>query len=304
MRFLTWAKERFPILNVTTAFVMAIAAKFSLQSDKLIQWSFQDLACGVLVLCHLFILRALDEHKDFESDKIYHPERILQKGLITLREIRIYGWIAFAIEMVCFLFSHPGPFAWGVFAFLWMWTLLMYKEFWIKHWLRPRLFIYSLSHLLVSPLIFLSVASLYLPPATEIPEQLWVLLTLSLATGFLYEIARKNKSAEEDQKGEISFSLLYGRRTTGILIGLAAASSLWAGAAFLPKPGWILSLYWVIGVLDFVLLISVLSKFVQEPTLKGRKKNEGVAGLISIWAMLFPIVSFILQSQHSWNHLP
>ena len=277
MKFLIWAKDRFPFLNVTTAFVMAAAAKLAVEAGPLLTWTFRDLAAGLFILTHLFILRVFDEHKDFKSDQIYHPERALQKGLISLKEIKFYGWVAGFIQVVAYFLLDSQFALLPGWAFLWLWTFFMFKEFGLRHWLREHIFIYSFSHLLISPILFWLVMSVYNHQLWPITTPMILLLLLSLQTGFLYELTRKNKTTSEDEKGEMSFSSVYGRGLVGGFIGFIGLLTLMTGAQFL-KHWEALSLTYVVGaiVIESLLLLSLL-KFWKNPTTDGRKKNEGIS---------------------------
>ena len=63
-------------------------------------YSLRSLAGAVMLLCMFFHLRVFDEHKDFEEDGRHYPQRVLQRGLVTLRHLKILGGIALALELV------------------------------------------------------------------------------------------------------------------------------------------------------------------------------------------------------------
>src|SRR5262245_27757810 len=85
-----WAHERFPLANgvfFVLLYVLALVVGRSVVSGPIVL-SWHDLP-GVAALWSFFLwLRVLDEHKDFENDRVAHPQRVLQRGLVTLGDLR------------------------------------------------------------------------------------------------------------------------------------------------------------------------------------------------------------------------
>ena len=90
----------------------------------------------VFLLCIFFHLRVFDEHKDYALDVVHYPQRVLSRGLITLRHLKILGGIAIAVEVLCALLSGwAAVVAVGVtVAFSWV----MLYEFFVPRWLRAH----------------------------------------------------------------------------------------------------------------------------------------------------------------------
>src|SRR5689334_1366816 len=85
--------ERFPLLNGFMFFVLysttyAISSYYTSPAGSL-RLDSRFFSGFVAVYCFFFHLRVFDEHKDFEKDCIYHPQRVLQSGLITLKNLRL-----------------------------------------------------------------------------------------------------------------------------------------------------------------------------------------------------------------------
>ena len=97
-----WMRERFPARNaVFFAVFHATALLVARASDggtpMAVTW--RDLACFPAVWCFFLMLRVFDEHKDFAADAVAHPDRVLQRGAITLGHLRIVGVLAIAVQL-------------------------------------------------------------------------------------------------------------------------------------------------------------------------------------------------------------
>ena len=123
-KWITYLAERFPV-PVTAALGFATAAAATARVDT---WATARGAALMFLL--LFHLRVFDEHKDYEEDCRHYTERVLQRGLITLRDLKILGGIAIGLEIVFCALRGPTPLAaWSVaFGF----SVLMLKEFFVR----------------------------------------------------------------------------------------------------------------------------------------------------------------------------
>lgn len=306
LRLNAWFQERFPIGTVITGILIYVSCKIILFTPVggSTSWSFSDIAGGLMIAFHFLILRIFDEFKDYEYDKIYNPERIVQKGIIKLNELKILGLIAFALQLVCFsLVSELKISATLAFSFLWIWTLLMFKEFFIKEYLKPKLLLYSFLHLLVSPLLVV-VIYFSLNRSESLSPVLYSLFGLNLLTGFLYEISRKLKGIEEDQKGSLSFSEIYGRSISSAFLSLSYFLTLVLGYYLFSQVG--LQNYrilWVCIVILFVFgFVVSLNAYLKQPTKKTRKWLEANTGLLTFTLYLLPMILLIMNSIHTWGN--
>jgi len=221
-RFLAWMAERFPAANAVMCLIVWSAA---------LTWGRFCTAPGPIALCPLdavgflatygyfFMLRVFDEHKDYELDKVTHPGRVLQRGLITLHHLRVAGAVAIGVQLGASLLLDRGA---GKVTLAWVaalaWSVLMAKEFFVGEWLRPRLLVYALTHMVAMPLaihwmVRMGSGSLPLPP-----EALLLPLT-SYAYGFAIEIGRKLKAPEDERPGVDSYTRVFGTRQAPVVLG-------------------------------------------------------------------------------------
>ncbi len=289
-RLKLWLDERFPIMNfISGAFIYLLAkAIVIIENPQLYSWNVSDLKAMVVPMAHLFLLRVFDEHKDFESDKIHYPNRVIQKGIFTLAEVRKFGFIAFILQIIAVLSISRANDILGVYLLMWFWTFLMTKEFFVKEWLKSQLFLYGLSHLVVTPLIFLCCLALAAGVLNITIAWQWA-LWIALVTGWIYEVTRKTKGQEEET-GDMSYSKLWGRQKACAIILLTVIVTHVLIYYFFVSLNINLNIFWIGSSLLGLLTVLSLWKYVKEPRAKNRKANEGVMALTSLYAFLVPII--------------
>src|SRR5687767_2798351 len=102
-RFKLYLDERFPVaVNLTLFAALTLAIQAAAQATDggrlLVSWR-----TGVVFLTLTLItlhLRLMDESKDYEEDKIAHPERLVSRGVITLAELNRVAAIVIGIEVL------------------------------------------------------------------------------------------------------------------------------------------------------------------------------------------------------------
>jgi hypothetical protein len=285
-----WLSERFPYINFISGFIIFFFAKSvivltnSNENDAL---HFQDVFAMLIPTLHLFLLRVFDEHKDYLSDQIHYPHRILQKGIFTLAEVRQLGYGAFGLQILCFLALKPTPLAYLSFMFLWLWTFLMIKEFFAKDFLKQKLLLYAWLHQMVTPILFLTLLILC-AGAFNFSKAWGLSLMLSVALGWLYENARKTKGQEEET-GDLSYSQIFGSKGSVLILFISTALTCFLIYELFQTLN-IENLIYTNLIGAFLALAGLTNlKYLKQPTAKNRKKNEGVVALISIYAFLTPI---------------
>jgi 4-hydroxybenzoate polyprenyltransferase len=107
-------------------------------------------------LSYLFELRIFDEFKDYKHDSLYYPDRPIQKGIISLHELKHIGTINFLIQGILVITFRPNIY---LFCIVQCYTLLMSRDFFIKDWLEKHFSLNILLHEIVTPFIFLYLMS-------------------------------------------------------------------------------------------------------------------------------------------------
>lgn len=189
------------------------------------------------------LMRIADEFKDRDDDRRCRPYRPVPRGLVSLRELALVG-LAIAVMQLVLLWVL-APAAWWLLLLTWFWFALMGLEFFVPHWLRAHLLAYTLSHMVIVPLIaLLAVGIAALPAGTPLPwPELLPLLGLCFCNGLAIEFARKIRLPQHEEPGVETWSVRWGlrsalRRWLAVLVlslplALAAARPVGAEARLL-----------------------------------------------------------------------
>jgi hypothetical protein len=233
-KYYLYTKERFPI---PATFSYAAALYYmSYFFPNVIQnrapFNLAESIAGCLVFfMALFEIRLLDEHKDYEKDVIAHPERMLSKGIITLADLRKLLYVMVALQTAMAIYLGPAPFV--VWLVMQVFSLLMFREFFVPEFLNRHMGLYLLSHQVSVPLALLfgitqRAGLCYLGSAQ--PVLLALFLFGSMMATINFEIARKTWSADREHEHADSYTKVWGIGGTVIVNQVIA---LLAGASFL-----------------------------------------------------------------------
>lgn len=278
-RFLTYQKERFPFLAHG---VMIGAFTFSAVSYSRIcrgEDGFIDIGdflIGVFATITLFFLvRIFDEFKDKEDDAKYRSYLPVPRGLISLKELRVIGWVVGLIQIaVIAIFQWEMLYLYGIVL---GYLLLMGVEFFVPEWLKKRQILYITSHMVIIPLIDIYASGLDWLLGGDAPH--WGLawfFAVSYMNGLVLEFGRKIRTPETEEEGVVSYTKMYGTKG-GVIIWLLlmlVTLGLAIGATNYANYGWI-----AILILSVCYLICALPGilFLRRPTKKGSKYIEYAA---------------------------
>jgi len=190
VRWITYLKERFPL----PTYILLVGG-ISLSGLYLNHGSFALIPFFISffgLILFFALLRLMDELKDFEKDKIAHPDRPLPRGLLQKKEVSrtinrgevsllVYSLLIFE------LLNFPAALAY-VFLAIYLW--LMYREFYLGEWLVNRPFLYAISHQGILFLIAAFAVAVNRPLLIAEPSTLAFGLLL-LGSFFTYEVCRK-----------------------------------------------------------------------------------------------------------------
>jgi len=257
--FWAYLQERFPLQAngaliasyFTANYLLALGTLIRAGQPLEISWRFP---AGCLVLLFMFFhIRVIDEHKDYEQDRVVHPNRILSRGLVTLTQLRRIGLIGVYVELAfSYLFGFPALMMCLVLlASSW----LIYKEFYIGETLNRHLLANAFLHLIIMPLYSLFVFSLatdQFPWFAPIPMLLYA--WVSYGVGLAYEIARKTRAPMDERPGLITYSSVIGAYPSayGSLLALLFSGVMSALVGVLMNFAW-----WYHGTVVVLLLIVV-----------------------------------------------
>lgn len=209
-----FAKERFhPVSHLAMILVFLLAHILVAHSLYPIDHNFLDYAILFLgVLAFYFKLRLYDEVKDYELDVVINKHRPLPRGLLTHKDMYKGMFLCIVIELLTF--SRLGPISAGSMLVAVLYSLVMYKEFFIPEKIRPLLTTYALLHTIVTTLLSFAIFS-YLSKL----NLLQVIINptfLSFALGNwmlfnIFEFGRKTFATSEERENVDTYSSLFGR---------------------------------------------------------------------------------------------
>jgi 4-hydroxybenzoate polyprenyltransferase len=226
-RWNIYFKERFPLIpNLLVALGIThsarILAEFNSGYTSSILTTVLAVIGGMLFLAQI---RLMDEYKDFDKDKIAHPDRPLPRGLFTHAEFGL--WISrFNITMILlavimgFLLNSVAGI---LFAVGTVYLYLMFREFFVGEWLSKRPLLYAITHQLILFPMGAFVYSCYHKEVLTDLNVFWFCMML-LGAFFGFEVGRKlDPSAHPILK---TYLTQFGKnKTMFLLIGLLAIAT-------------------------------------------------------------------------------
>lgn len=213
MKFLYfYLKKRFPILSLSLFALLTITG---IAKTIQVQANYgKSILLSLVYISFLFHLRVLDEFKDYQYDNKYHPDRPVQRGEISLDQIRIVGIINFVIMLSASIIASDLLIV-PIFLLVLFYSLIMYKEFFIKNFYERSPIFYLISHQIVFiPLCFYFYSSLN--------SSFWHINNVNKLSLFCYtlipmvliEIGRKmsHRFDEQGNKTNDTYAFVWGER--------------------------------------------------------------------------------------------
>ena len=305
-RFLAWMGERFPVANGILALVLfagALLCGRSLAQDGRVPLRIGDLLGFLAVYGFFLMLRVFDEHKDYRDDCVLYPGRVLQRGLITLGHLKVAGVLAILAQAGASIYYDHGL---GRVSALWLltfgWSLLMAREFFAHDWLKPRLLLYALSHMMVMPIAMLWMVQMGLG-ATPLPASVTWLAALSFLSGLSFELARKLKAPADERPGVDSYTRTFGTtRAPLVVLAVVAGAAVALGQVVRVVRGGSLGVVAPVVLAAAVLLPAVaLLRFRAAPSAKGAKLAETMAGAATLIGYLLLAGTVIAHRGIAWR---
>ncbi|SRR5579883_2862077 len=283
-KWMKYQKERFP-LGKYSLLVAAFSAS-GLSLSYLLTNARHPLTAQMFIVAFIttflifFQLRVADEHKDFEFDAKYHPERPVPRGLVSLRELRVLAGVSAFVQLALCLSLNPVLLFPLAAAWLYMW--LMTVEFFAGDWLRKHPILYMLSHMCILFFTDLFITSCHFMVSNVVPPPaLAYFLATSFCLGVVIELGRKIKSPQDETNAGDTYSHLWGHQAAvKIWLTAIAASFLFAilTAAQINAEGNAL----IVLLVLFGLCKTTGKMFVMKPSTWAARKIDNLSGT---WAL-------------------
>ncbi|MFH0952930.1 MAG: manganese transporter permease [Verrucomicrobiota bacterium] len=292
-RWWTFTKERFPPtshLPMVLTFTLANAA----MACRLLAVPFSPAKFCVVVLVSLlffFRLRCFDEIKDYQVDLKLNPTRPLARGLLALGQVKVVILALAVLELA--LAAALGAAALAAHAVAVGYSFLMYREFFIGRWLRPRLTTYAVTHTFVSILQGWSIAvQMTGVPLTRFTGFMLLFGPVNWMLFNVFEFARKTFAPEEERPRADSYSSLFKPLgaallcTSQIVIALGLLAALPRGS--LAGFGWLVGPAWLAQALLALLPLGTAGFYVAHPEPVMARRYRAVLGayLVLFYALL------------------
>ncbi len=305
-RWWMYQAERFPLGTHVPAiaffFANAYFAAQALSGQKPLQLDSIGLLAFANTFLTMLLLRVFDEFKDYEDDKINHPERVVQRGIVTLPELSRLGAAIFA-GMV--LANVPLTWqAWLCFGAVVGFALLMRVEFFVPAWLKRHILTYAITHQGIVPLLYLYLAVAALGSVSEIPPAFWYAVLMAVGVGLCFEISRKFKAPSDETETLDTYTKRLGTRGAAIVAFLCLATACGAGLGLqraLALPGWDQTL--IQGMLTVALCTGSIGygKFAADPSAKHAKLVKNLASLAIVLVNLALVVGLVAGLGFEWG---
>ena len=144
--FINYLLERFQIipLSILVASDILVILRITYNQNIFI-WKY--VIYFMFVILYLFHNRLADDRRDYDFDKKFYPNRAVQKGLISLRQINNLSYIAiFLMVIIAGSFSFLSL---AIFTLLILYTLVAKKDFFLpKDFKEKHLFVYNFLNML------------------------------------------------------------------------------------------------------------------------------------------------------------
>jgi len=283
-RWWVYQRERFPLLGhglpVAAFSLSAVCFSRLLRGgDGWPNWP-AVLVAYLTALLFFLQLRIADEFKDFEEDSRYRPYRPVPRGLVTLRELGFVGAGAAVAQLALALWLEPSLAL--LLAGVWLYLVLMSKEFFAATWLKARPVVYMLSHMMIVPLVDLyATACDWWPVLGAPPHGLFWFVAVSYSNGLVIEIGRKIRAPADEEEGVSTYSAVWGARTAVFVwLGVLVVTAACAVVAVVPI-GFVVPVAVWLGAL-LVVAVVIAWGFLRAPRPRRGKQIELLSGLWTI----------------------
>lgn len=288
-RFWIYQKERFPLFGhgpLIAAFSFSALgySRVCQGLDTFVAWP-EYLGAFFISFTLFLMLRIFDEFKDNEDDLKYRTYLPVPRGLVSLKELKVLGVFVVCSQIAVLSIWYPTLFPFYIAVFIYL--ILMGKEFFVAEWLKKKPILYMVSHMFIIPFIDIVASSFdWSLNGVEAPFGLLFFFLVSYFNGMVIEIGRKIKTPENEEPGVTSYSGEWGpKRAVWVWIGILTITLLSALSASYYAHAGILSYIILIGLYVICLIPGFL--FMNNMTKKGSKAIEIISG---VWTLLMYLI--------------
>jgi 4-hydroxybenzoate polyprenyltransferase len=262
--------------------------------------TYKIILCAIAVLAIFLHLRIFDEIKDYKNDLVVHKDRPLARGLISVREAKIASLNLILLELCLAFFIGHAAFIAATCTVVY--SLIMYKEFFIGGWLRPKMATYALAHTLVScwmsVFVYSAVTGL---DFWKISKDYGIFVLVNWMIFNIFEFGRKTFGKEEEEELVESYSKRLGPIRAAFNVVFMATVAMYIayklGNIFDLSFMYTISMYLLYGL---TLLVAGLYAVHNDKSYG--KMFRGICSIFILFYNVIIAVGFMLSRGMAWNH--
>jgi len=213
-KWLTFFKERFDPLSHLVMIILFISGHFSLVDMKI---GVEVILAFVGTVVFFFKLRCFDEIKDLDLDFKINSTRPLPRGLVSVFEVKDMALLCLLLEnLIFYSISIKSGVAMSLAS---LYSLIMYKEFFLGTKFRDKLTTYATAHTLVTILLSLSIFCALLNDSIfNLDFKYYAFSIVSWLLFNIFELGRKTFLASEEKNQVESYSKVWGKMGAVVLV--------------------------------------------------------------------------------------
>jgi 4-hydroxybenzoate polyprenyltransferase len=225
LRLWRYQSERFPLLALLPTTLAVLYSTWAVLNPTGVAeplWKYA--ALGVAGMSFLLHTRITDELRDRDVDDLHHPDRPLQRGLVTERELTRLGFANGGIFITLHAVLDPlsGLLSAGLLAY----SLAARYEVGPLKWLKPRFYLYNV--VMLAQMLFLQwIAYAALTQSLNWTPSIWWHGMSIWGLSAQIEIARKCLSPGEETAYRDSYSSRLGPWGSALLTVTVTALAVW-----------------------------------------------------------------------------
>lgn len=194
-----YQKERFPLQILIFTTISSVLASNAVTGNSA---SIIDIILVFFAsLFFIFHIRVIDESRDAEYDKKFYPDRPVQMGFISLKELFIADIVGLIfIATVAILYGKVSTI---LALVMFLFTLFAWKDFFIQKFFLDKPLLY---HLINSPQMLLLQFFIFavFVESFQITKAMWLLAGLIYLNIFILEVIRKiNRPNASGDAGDV-----------------------------------------------------------------------------------------------------
>lgn len=256
-KWLIFIWERFPPYTYIPFLFLYFIAHIIFSLGKNNYSLFTLLILYLATLIFFFKLRLYDEVKDFESDLKIYPNRPLSRGLLNHSSIYIGIFTCIIFEVI--IFAMFGLVGLSAIIIPVIYSLIMFKEFFVRKWIRSHLTLYAITHTFVSSLFSLALLStIQSTYIWDLSFNSYLFALLSWCLFNIFEFGRKTFITSEEKRNIDSYSKIYGRLGASLLVISMALCSYFLISSIQSNQLTALLLSVLLGLLSITALLFII----------------------------------------------